>query len=65
MSTLHEDLVTNHEKLKKERQKQIARHQAIKKLPWAKDVNVGLVWSPRWDPRTMASEDARMELGIL
>ncbi|MBK7746145.1 MAG: metal-sulfur cluster assembly factor [Candidatus Obscuribacter sp.] len=40
-------------------------HQAIKKLPWAKDVNVGLVWSPRWDPRTMASEDARMELGIL
>lgn len=40
-------------------------HQAAKKLPWAKEVKVELVWSPRWDPKTMASEDARMELGIL
>lgn len=40
-------------------------HQAVKKLPWVKDVNIELVWSPRWDPRTMASEDAKMELGIL
>lgn len=40
-------------------------HQAVKKLPWAKEVKVELVWSPRWDPRTMATEDARMELGIL
>jgi metal-sulfur cluster biosynthetic enzyme len=40
-------------------------HQTAKKLPWVKDVKVELVWSPRWDPRTMASEDARMELGIL
>ncbi len=40
-------------------------HQAVKKLPWAKEVKVELVWSPRWDPKTMASEDARMELGIL
>lgn len=40
-------------------------HQAVKKLPWVKGINVELVWSPRWDPRTMASEDARMELGIL
>lgn len=40
-------------------------HQALTKLPWVKDPNVELVWSPRWDPRTMASEDARMELGIL
>lgn len=40
-------------------------HQAAKKLPWVKEVNVQLVWSPRWDPKTMASEDARMELGIL
>ena len=39
-------------------------HQAIVKLPWVKDVKVELVWSPRWDPREMASEDARMELGI-
>ncbi len=40
-------------------------HQAAKKLPWVKEVNVQLVWSPRWDPKTMASEDARMELGTL
>ena len=38
---------------------------AVKKLPWVKDVKVDLVWSPRWDPRLMASEDAKMELGIM
>jgi metal-sulfur cluster biosynthetic enzyme len=40
-------------------------HTAVKKLPWVKEVKIDLVWSPRWDPRTMASEDARMELGII
>ena len=40
-------------------------HQTVKKLPWVKEVKVELVWSPRWDPKTMATEDARMELGIL
>ncbi|HEY9719111.1 MAG TPA: metal-sulfur cluster assembly factor [Trichormus sp.] len=40
-------------------------HTAVKKLPWVKEVKIELVWSPRWDPRTMASEDARMELGII
>jgi len=44
---------------------QAQSHTALKKLPWVKDVAVELVWSPRWDPRTMASEDAKMELGIL
>jgi metal-sulfur cluster biosynthetic enzyme len=38
---------------------------AVKKLPWVKDVKVDLVWTPRWDPRLMASEDAKMELGII
>ena len=38
---------------------------AVKKLPWVENVNVNLVWSPRWDPREMASEDAKMELGII
>ena len=28
------------------------------------DVDVHLVWTPPWDPRTMASEDAKLELGI-
>lgn len=36
----------------------------LEQLPFIKKVDVDLVWSPRWDPRTMASEDARMELGI-
>ena len=40
-------------------------HQALTKLPWVKEPKVELVWSPVWDPRKMASEDARMELGIL
>jgi metal-sulfur cluster biosynthetic enzyme len=40
-------------------------HQALTKLPWVKDPKVELVWSPLWDPRKMASEDAKMELGIL
>jgi metal-sulfur cluster biosynthetic enzyme len=29
-----------------------------------KDVKIDLVWTPPWDPRTMATEDARMHLGI-
>jgi metal-sulfur cluster biosynthetic enzyme len=40
-------------------------HQALTKVPWVKEPKVQLVWSPRWDPRTMASEDAKMELGIM
>lgn len=29
-----------------------------------RDVDMNLVWTPRWDPRTMASEEAKAELGI-
>ena len=28
------------------------------------DVEVNLVWDPPWDPRTMASEEVKMMLGI-
>jgi len=28
------------------------------------DVDVEIVWTPKWDPRIMASEDAKMILGI-
>jgi metal-sulfur cluster biosynthetic enzyme len=28
------------------------------------DVDINFVWTPRWDPRTMASEEAKAELGI-
>jgi metal-sulfur cluster biosynthetic enzyme len=39
-------------------------HAVCHGLPGVKDVHVELVWSPPWDPRTMASEEARLELGI-
>ncbi len=33
-------------------------------LPGVKDVKVDLVWSPPWDPKTMASDEAKDLLGI-
>ena len=36
----------------------------MKEFPVVKDVDVQIVWNPPWDPRTMASEDVRMALGI-
>jgi len=36
----------------------------MKEIPGVKDVDVQIVWNPPWDPRTMASEDVRMALGI-
>jgi len=36
----------------------------LKQIPGVKDVDVNIVWSPPWDPRTMASEDVKMMLGI-
>src|ERR1700682_5627470 len=32
--------------------------------PGARNVQVDLVWSPPWDPRAMASEEAKDVLGI-
>ena len=29
-----------------------------------KDADVELVWSPVWDPKTMASEEVKLEMGI-
>ncbi len=39
-------------------------HAVCHGLPGVKDVHVELVWTPPWDARTMASEEARLELGI-
>ncbi len=39
------------------------RH-AVRDVPGVRDVELILTFSPPWDPSTMASEDARMELGI-
>jgi metal-sulfur cluster biosynthetic enzyme len=33
-------------------------------LPGARNVVVDLVWTPPWDPRSMASEEAKDQLGI-
>ena len=33
-------------------------------LPGVKKVNSKLTFSPPWDPRTMASDDVKMQLGI-
>lgn len=40
-------------------------HSALKTAyPAVSEVDINLVWTPRWDPRTMASEEAKAELGI-
>lgn len=37
---------------------------ALMRLPWVKEVHTELAWNPPWDPKTMASEDIKTELGI-
>ena len=39
-------------------------HATVQRMPGVKTMKVNLVWNPPWDPRTMASEEAKMELGI-
>ena len=39
-------------------------HAVLMPLPGVESVSINLVWSPPWDPRTMASEEARLQLGI-
>ncbi|MBM3139227.1 MAG: DUF59 domain-containing protein [Candidatus Rokubacteria bacterium] len=39
-------------------------YHKLSQLEGIEDVEVNLVWNPPWDPRTMASEDVRMALGI-
>jgi metal-sulfur cluster biosynthetic enzyme len=41
-----------------------AVHGAISQLAGVEQVDVNLVFSPPWDPRTMASEDVQVQLGI-
>ncbi len=41
-----------------------ARAILINNFEDVEDVRIRLVWTPPWDPRTMASEDAQLELGI-
>lgn len=37
---------------------------ALRKLPWVTQAQSALVWTPPWDPKTMASDEAKMELGL-
>jgi metal-sulfur cluster biosynthetic enzyme len=36
----------------------------LREIPGVEDVDVQIVWNPPWDPRTMASDDVKMMLGI-
>lgn len=39
-------------------------HGALAKLKGVREVDVDLMFSPLWDPRSMASEEAKDRLGI-
>jgi len=39
-------------------------HAVCAPLPGVEDVRVNLVWDPPWDPRTMASDEVKLELGL-
>ena len=41
-----------------------ATHRAALTAEGIDSVHVNLVWSPRWDPKVHASEDAKMDMGI-
>ena len=41
-----------------------AVHAAVAKVEGVDDVYVNLIFNPPWNPRTMASEDAQLSLGI-
>jgi metal-sulfur cluster biosynthetic enzyme len=41
-----------------------AVHGKVLELEEVENVDIQLIWSPPWDPRTMATEDVRMTLGI-
>ena len=38
--------------------------RTLRSVPGVDAVDVHLVWDPPWDPRTMASEDVRLALGV-
>jgi metal-sulfur cluster biosynthetic enzyme len=41
-----------------------ATKNAAEKVPGVSEAEIQLVWSPLWDPRVDASDDAKAELGI-
>jgi metal-sulfur cluster biosynthetic enzyme len=41
-----------------------AVHENVALIPGVLNVNVELVWDPPWDPRLMASDEAKDQLGL-
>ncbi len=39
-------------------------HQSVANVPGVKDVKVEVTFNPAWDPKTMASDEVKMMLGI-
>ena len=39
-------------------------HAEVGAMPGVSDVNVDLAWIPPWDPRTMASDEAKLKMGL-
>lgn len=39
-------------------------HADLAQMPGVGDVSVDLVWVPQWDPRKMASDEAKMQMGF-
>ncbi len=37
---------------------------AVMEVPGVKDVTTELTFTPRWDPRIMASDEVKMQLGV-
>ena len=42
-----------------------AAHMATLNTDGVKNAKIDLVWDPPWDPRVMASEDVKLEFGLL
>jgi metal-sulfur cluster biosynthetic enzyme len=41
-----------------------AARSYVREIPGVRGCDVELVWEPNWDPRTMASKEAKMALGL-
>jgi metal-sulfur cluster biosynthetic enzyme len=39
-------------------------HADVGAMPGVSDVKVDLAWIPPWDPRTMASDEAKLQMGL-
>jgi metal-sulfur cluster biosynthetic enzyme len=40
-------------------------HADVAMMPGVSDVSLDLVWTPQWNPKTMASDEVKMQMGIL